>query len=76
MMITFARGAQALIIPEFPRISTLMNFDGELLFDEVLLFVEDLKNHYKRDFDIIYLPQESPVKSRCPATGYNKEITQ
>ncbi|KAI2791350.1 hypothetical protein POX_c04207 [Penicillium oxalicum] len=67
---------QALIMPDFARISTLMNFDGELSFDEMLLFVEDLKNHCERDFDVIYLPQESPVKGRCPARDCNEEITR
>lgn len=35
--------AQALIMPEFARISTLMSFDGKHFFNEILLFVEDLK---------------------------------
>jgi hypothetical protein len=63
-------------MPDFARISTLMNFDGELSFDEMLLFVEDLKNHCECDFDVIYLPQESPVKGRCPARNCNEEITR
>ncbi len=67
---------QALIMPEFARISTLMNFDGELSFHEMLLFVEDLKSHCERDFDVVYLPQESPIKGRCPARGCNEEITR
>ncbi|KAJ6171572.1 hypothetical protein N7470_000639 [Penicillium chermesinum] len=67
---------QALIMPETSRISTLMHFDGELSFNEMLLFVEDLRSHCERDFDVVYLPQESPIKGRCPATDCNEEITR
>ncbi|KAJ5851820.1 uncharacterized protein N7529_011205 [Penicillium soppii] len=51
-----------------------MIFNGELSFYELLLFVEDLKSHCERNFDMVYLPQESPIKGRCPAIGCNKEI--
>lgn len=66
--------AQALIMPEFGRISALMSFDGELSFNEMLLFVEDLKTYCERDFDVVYLPQESPIAGHCPAIGCHKEI--
>lgn len=66
--------SQALIMPEFARISTLMSFDGVLSFNEMLLFVEDLKTYCGRDFDVVYLPQESPIAGRCPARGCHKEI--
>ena len=52
--------AQALIMPEFARISTLISFDGELSFNEMLLFVEDLKTRCERDFDVVCLPTRKP----------------
>jgi hypothetical protein len=53
--------AQSLIMPEIAKISSLMSSDRELSFDEMLAFVDDLKTLCERDYDVIYLPQESPV---------------
>ncbi|KAJ5917592.1 hypothetical protein N7466_011146 [Penicillium verhagenii] len=44
--------AQSLLMPEIARISPLMSSDRELSADEMLLFVEDLKTHCERDFDV------------------------
>jgi hypothetical protein len=51
-----------------------MSSDRELSFDETLLFVEDLKTHCERDFDVAYLPQERPIQGRCPARDCLKDI--
>jgi hypothetical protein len=61
-------------MPELAHISTLLSSDGELLFDEMLPFVDDLKTYCERDFDVAYLPRESPVQDRCPARGCLQEI--
>ncbi|KAJ5471326.1 hypothetical protein N7530_008683 [Penicillium desertorum] len=66
--------AQSLLMPELAHISTLMSSDRELSFDEMLLFVDDLKTHCERDFDVAYLPRESPIQDRCPARDCLKEI--
>jgi hypothetical protein len=66
--------AQALMMSEFARVSTLMSSDKELSFNEMLLFVEDLRTHCDRDFDVVYLPHESPIRGRCPTRGCHKEI--
>lgn len=59
--------AQALIMPETARIATLMLCTKELSFDEMLLFVQDLRAQCARDFDVIYLPGEAPTWGHCPA---------
>jgi hypothetical protein len=61
-------------MPEIARISTLMSSDRELSFDEMLIFVDDLKAHCERDFDVAYLPRQSPVLGRCPARNCLEEI--
>lgn len=66
--------AQSLLMPETARISTLMSSDRELSFNEMLLFVDDLKAHCERDFGVAYLPRESPIQGRCPARGCLEEI--
>ncbi|KAJ5828644.1 uncharacterized protein N7525_006897 [Penicillium rubens] len=53
--------AQSLLIPELAHISTLISSTRELSFDEMLLFVDDLKTYCERDFDVTYLPRESPI---------------
>ncbi|OQE73307.1 hypothetical protein PENNAL_c0089G11954 [Penicillium nalgiovense] len=68
--------AQSLLMPEIARISTLMSSDRELSFNEMLLFVDDLKAHCERDFGVAYLPRESPIQGRCPARGCLEEIKQ
>ncbi|KAJ5829188.1 uncharacterized protein N7525_007441 [Penicillium rubens] len=61
--------AQMLIMPEVARIATAMSSTKELSFDEKLLFVEDLQTQCLRDFDVVYLPNESPVQGLCPVKG-------
>jgi hypothetical protein len=68
--------AQALIMPEISRIATLMSCTRDLSFDEMLLFVQDLQSQCARDFDVVYLPGESPVEGLCPARGCQKEIAR
>ncbi|KAJ5320665.1 hypothetical protein N7508_000948 [Penicillium antarcticum] len=46
--------AQSFIMPEIARISALMSSDKELSFNEMLLFVDDLKSHCGRDFEVAY----------------------
>ena len=60
---------QMLIMPEIARIATAMSSNKELSFDEKLLFVEDLQTQCLRDFDVVYLPNESPVQGLCPVKG-------
>ncbi|CAG8417792.1 unnamed protein product [Penicillium salamii] len=60
---------QMLIMPEVARIATAMSSTKELSFDEKLLFVEDLQTQCLRDFDVVYLPNESPVHGLCPVKG-------
>jgi hypothetical protein len=66
--------AQSLIMPEIAKISALMSSDRELSFNEMLLFVDDLRSHCERDFEVAYLPRESPIQGRCPARSCNEEI--
>ncbi|KAI3240761.1 hypothetical protein DTO012A7_2460 [Penicillium roqueforti] len=66
--------AQSLLMPELAHISTLMSSDRELSFDEMLLFVDDLKTYCERDSDVAYLPRESPIQDRCPARDCLAEI--
>ena len=66
--------AQSLLMPELAHISTLMSSDRELSFDEMLLFVDDLKTYCERDVDVAYLPRESPIQDRCPARDCLEEI--
>ncbi|KAJ5318323.1 hypothetical protein N7476_004743 [Penicillium atrosanguineum] len=66
--------AQFLLMPELARISSLMSSDRELSFDETLLFVDDLKTHCERDFDVAFLPQERPIQGCCPARDCLKDI--
>lgn len=66
--------AQSLLMPELAHISTLMSSTRELSFDEMLLFVDDLKTYCERDFDVAYLPRESPIQDRCPTRDCLKEI--
>lgn len=68
--------AQAVVMPELSRITSLMTSDGELSFNEMILFVDDLKTHCERDFDVVYLPNESPIQGRCPAKGCYQEIAR
>ncbi|KUL89323.1 hypothetical protein ZTR_03810 [Talaromyces verruculosus] len=53
-----------------------MTSDGELSFNEMILFVDDLKTHCERDFDVVYLPNERPIQGRCPANGCHQEIAR
>jgi CRISPR/Cas system-associated endonuclease/helicase Cas3 len=46
--------AQSLLMPELARISTLISSNRELSFNEILLFVDDLKTYCDRDFDVAY----------------------
>lgn len=68
--------AQALVMPELSRIAALMSCNRELSFDETLLFVQDLQSQCARDFDVVYLPGESPIRGLCPARGCQKEIAR
>ncbi|CAG8226617.1 unnamed protein product [Penicillium nalgiovense] len=61
-------------MPELAHISTLISSNRELSFDEMLLFVDDLKTYCERDFDVAYLPRESPIQDRCPTRDCLKEI--
>ncbi|KAJ5291551.1 hypothetical protein N7478_000802 [Penicillium angulare] len=66
--------AQFLLMPELANISSLMSSDKELSFDRMLAFVDDLKTLCERDFDVVYLPRESPVQGRCPAKDCLKRM--
>ncbi|KAJ5274114.1 hypothetical protein N7478_009239 [Penicillium angulare] len=61
--------AQMLIMPEVARIATAMSCTKELSFDEKLLFVQDLQTQCVPDFDVVYLPNESPVQGLCHVKG-------
>lgn len=61
--------AQMLVMPEVARIATAMSCTKELSFDEKLLFVQDLQTRCTRDFDVVYLPNESLIQGVCPAKG-------
>jgi hypothetical protein len=67
---------QALLMPETARIATAMSCTKEQSFEEILLFVEDLKTQCARDFDVVYLPGESPVQGFCPARQCQTVITR
>ncbi|KAL2700119.1 hypothetical protein AAEP93_008642 [Penicillium crustosum] len=66
--------AQMLIMPEVARIATAMSCTKELSFDEKLLLVQDLQTQCARDFDVVYLPNQSPVHGLCPAKGCHISI--
>ncbi|KAJ5475343.1 hypothetical protein N7539_008409 [Penicillium diatomitis] len=68
--------AQALSMPELSRIAALMSCNRELSFDEMLLFVQDLQSQCALDFDVVYLPGESPTQGLCPARGCRKQIAR
>lgn len=68
--------AQMLIMPEIARIATAMSCTKELSFDEKLLFVQDLQTQCARDFDVVYLPNESPIQGLCPAKGCQTNIAR
>jgi hypothetical protein len=61
-------------MPEIAKILALMSSDRELLFNEMLLFIDDLRSYCERDFEVAYLPRESPIQGRCPARSCNEEI--
>ncbi|KAJ5500694.1 hypothetical protein N7453_009745 [Penicillium expansum] len=61
--------AQMLIMPEVARIATAMSCNKELSFDEKLLFVQDLQTQCARDFDVTYLPNESPTQGEARFQG-------
>jgi len=48
-------------MPKIAQILILISSNRELLFDKTLVFVDNLKTYYKRDFNVAYLPQESPI---------------
>jgi hypothetical protein len=68
--------AQALIMPEIARIARSMSCTEELSFDEMLLFVQDIQMHCERNFDVIYLPNQSPVQGFCPVKGCQLPIAR
>lgn len=68
--------AQMLIIPEVTRIATAISYTKELSFNEKLLLVQDLQTQCARDFDIVYLPNQSPVHRLCPAKGCHISIAR
>ncbi|KAJ5593222.1 hypothetical protein N7537_010126 [Penicillium hordei] len=59
--------AQSLIMPEIARIVAAMSRTTELSFKEKIMFVKDLQTQCSRDFDVVYLPNESPIHSAYPA---------
>ncbi|KAJ5139024.1 uncharacterized protein N7515_003872 [Penicillium bovifimosum] len=67
--------AQSLIMPEIARIATAMSRTTELSFEEKIMFVKDLQTQCFRDFDVVYLPNESPIHSACPAKACQVIIT-
>lgn len=66
--------AQYLIILELARIATAMSCTTKLTFEEKLFFVGDLRTLYSRKEDMIYLPNEQPIKGLYPAKGYQLKI--
>ena len=68
--------AQMLIMPEVARIAKAMSCTKELSFDEKLLFVQDLQTQCVRDFDVVYLPNESPVQGLCPVKDCQINISR
>lgn len=66
--------ALALIMPKSARIAIMMSCTEELSFERMLLFVEDLRKHCSRDFDVVYLPGENPDQGRCPVESCQKSI--
>ncbi|OQD85679.1 hypothetical protein PENANT_c009G09656 [Penicillium antarcticum] len=67
--------AQSLIMPEIARIATAMSRTTELSFEEKIMFVKDLQTQCSRDFDVVYLPNESPIHGACPAKACQVIIT-
>lgn len=60
--------ALGLIMPELPCIAATMSSTEPLSFDERLLFAKRLLTQCHRDYDVMYLPNESPVDGKCPVT--------
>jgi hypothetical protein len=63
-------------MPEVARIAMTMSRIKELSFDEKLLFVQDLQAQCARDFDVVYLPNETPIQEVCPAKGCQLSIAR
>ncbi|KAJ6019330.1 hypothetical protein N7522_001397 [Penicillium canescens] len=68
--------AQSLIMPEIARIAIAMSRTTELSFEEKIMFVKDLQTQCSRDFDVVYLPNESPIHGACPAKACQVIITR
>lgn len=62
--------ALALIMPELGCIAETLSSAEPLSFDEKLLFAKNLLTQCRRDYDVIYLPNEAPTDDgRCPVDG-------
>lgn len=58
--------ALAQIMPELGCIAATLASGKPLSFDEKLLFAEQLLIQCRRDYDVIYLPDEAPIDGECP----------
>lgn len=62
------------IMPELGRLTGIMSCNKPLTYHEKASVVEDLHTHCLRDFSVVYLPGEDPVKGRCPVENCKKDL--
>ncbi|KAJ5512066.1 hypothetical protein N7463_001618 [Penicillium fimorum] len=61
-------------MPEDARVVKSISYAEELSFNKMLLFVQYIQMYCERDFDVIYLPKQGPVRGVCPAKNYQLPI--
>ncbi|KAB8067815.1 hypothetical protein BDV29DRAFT_199846 [Aspergillus leporis] len=67
--------ALALIMPELGCLAATLSSTKPLSFDQKLLFAEQLLTQCRRDYDVIYLPNEAPADDgRCPVGDCREDI--
>ncbi|CDM37173.1 unnamed protein product [Penicillium roqueforti FM164] len=43
-------------------------------FNKKLLFIKDLQKQYSWDYNVIYLPNETPVNGKCPIASCQGDV--
>jgi hypothetical protein len=62
-------------MPELGCLAATLTSTKPLSFDQRLLFAEQLLTQCRRDYDVIYLPNEAPADDgRCPVGDCREDI--
>lgn len=72
---TYTR-ALALIMPEMGNIAETLCSAEPLTHDHKLLFGSQLLTQCRRDYDVVYLPGESPINGHCPVDTCQDNIKE